>query len=261
MIRPQWDPDQYSRFADERARPFFDLLADVAVVPRSIVDLGCGPGNLTASLAERWPGATVIGVDSSPAMIEQARPRTLAGRLEFVLGDLVDWEPAGPIDLLVSNAALQWVPGHRRLLPRFAAMLAPSGVLAFQVPGNFAEASHTIVGELCRSENWRERLGVGNGGPRAAMVAEPVDYLRDLVAARLQPRVWETTYLHVLTGADPVLEWMKGTALRPILTRLQPDEQADFCAELAPLLAAAYPPDTFGTVLPFRRIFAVGLGQ
>jgi trans-aconitate 2-methyltransferase len=264
VSRPDWDPEQYNRFADERSRPFFDLLAGVDLVtrsggfPRTIADLGCGPGNLTASLLARWPDALVVGVDSSPAMLEQAAPQTVPGRLTFVLEDLARWEPGDPVDLIVSNAALQWVPGHRALLPRLAAMLAPAGVFAMQVPGNFGEPSHTIVRDLCARPPWRELLGGGDGVPRGVMVAEPVDYLRDLVGAGLEARVWETTYLHVLAGEDPVLEWMKGTALRPILSRLDPDGQRAFCAELAPLLRAAYPADPFGTVLPFRRLFAVG---
>jgi len=258
--RPLWDPEQYGRFADERSRPFFDLLAEVDFAPRSVVDLGCGTGALTASLLERWPEATVTGVDNSAAMIERAASLSRPGRLEFVLDDLAQWEPPGPVDLIVSNAALHWVPDHRRLLPRLAARLATPGVLAFQVPGNFGEPSHLIIHELCDTERWRNRLGTTDDSPRQeAAVAEPADYLRDLIAAGLVARVWETTYLHVLEGVDPVLEWMKGTALRPALDALGPDpaRRAAFLADLDAVLQQRYPPGPHGTLFPFRRVFVV----
>jgi trans-aconitate 2-methyltransferase len=255
-----WDPEQYGRFADERAQPFFELVANIPIAPRRVVDLGCGPGTLTASLLARWPDSTVVGVDNSPEMLERARPLTESGRLTFELGDIAAWRAAEPVDLILSNAAFHWVPTHRRLFQRFASMLASPGVLAFQVPGNFGEPSHTLVAELCRTPRWQTRLGedgdVG-GAPQQANVAHPVEYLNDLVAAGFNARVWEATYLHVLQGENPVLEWIKGTALRPILSRLQSDEQEEFTAELAPMLRQAYPADAFGTVMPFRRIFAV----
>jgi trans-aconitate 2-methyltransferase len=251
----RWDPERYGQFADERSRPFFDLLAAVDGSPGTVVDLGCGPGTLTASLADRWPAARVVGIDNSPEMLARARVLEQPGRLEFRLGDLERWEADGPVDLIVSNAALQWVPRHRALLPGLASQLTAGGTLAFQVPGNFAAPSHLVMAELCRTPRWRESLG---DTIRDAPVAEPMDYLGELQSAGLEPRVWETTYLHVLAGEQPVLDWLKGTALRPVLARLDPDEQAAFCGELAPRLAEAYPGQAFGTVLPFRRIFAVG---
>jgi trans-aconitate 2-methyltransferase len=252
-----WDPTQYRRFQDERSRPFYDLLAVVdATQPRLVVDLGCGPGPLTASLVERWPGAQVIGVDSSSEMIAAASTLAAPEGLRFELGDVRSWEPPGPVDVLVTNAALQWVPGHRHLLGRFASWLSAGGTLAMQVPGNFDAPSHRLLGELTRSERWAAKLaGIED---RRAAVDQPADYLTTLVDAGLRPTVWETTYFQILHGPDPVLEWMKGTALRPVLSTLGPEDAMAFQGELAVALGEAYPPQPLGTVLPFRRIFAVG---
>jgi trans-aconitate 2-methyltransferase len=255
-----WDPAQYLRFATERARPFWDLLARVdATEPAHVVDLGCGTGGLTAGLAQRWPEARVLGLDSSPEMIEQARQLEVPGRLEFVLADLRDWSPAHPVDVLVSHATLQWVAGHLALLPRLVAAVAGGGWLAIQVPGNFASPSHRELQALCASPRWRERLqAVADRYPSSA---EPADYLARLADLGCAVDVWETTYLHVLTGPDPVVEWLKGTALRPVVTVLDADEQAEFLAGYAARMRAAYPPQPIGaveaTVMPFRRIFAV----
>jgi trans-aconitate 2-methyltransferase len=255
-----WDPAQYLRFATERARPFWDLLARVDVTePARVVDLGCGTGRLTARLAERWPQARVQGLDSSPEMIEQARQLAIPGRLEFVLADLRDWVPAQPVDVLVSNATLQWVAGHLDLLPQLVAAVAPGGWLAIQVPGNFASPSHTELQALCASPRWRDRLQVV--ADRYPSSAEPIDYLARLANLGCAVDVWEATYLHVLTGPDPVVEWIKGTALRPVVAVLDVDDQAAFLAAYAARMRAAYPPQSLGgvevTVMPFRRIFAV----
>src|SRR5918998_4310192 len=151
-----WDPATYLQFADERARPFADLVGQVrAAEPAEVVDLGCGPGQLTASLADRWPGATIVGLDSSPEMVERARGYA-GGRVSFAVQDLRDWRPAGPVDVILSNATLQWVPGHRDLLPRLVAALAPGGWLAFQVPGNFAEPSHDLLHRLADDPRFAE---------------------------------------------------------------------------------------------------------
>ncbi|MCT9931550.1 trans-aconitate 2-methyltransferase [Planotetraspora sp. A-T 1434] len=244
-----WDPAVYERYSGERSRPFFDLIARVNPAdPRSVVDLGCGTGELTATLCRRWPAATVHGVDSSPAMIEKAPPGPT-----FEVGDLRDWQPARPVDVIVSNAALQWVPEHRDLLDRWIGYLAPEGWLAFQVPGNFHSPSHALIRELCRTK-WRDELG---DLARDAPVGEPVDYLRRLVALGCTVDAWETTYVHVLPGEDAVLNWVKGTALRPMLDRLSPDRRAAFLADCARVLAEAYPREPYGTAFPFRRIFVV----
>jgi len=256
MTAATWDPQQYLRFADARSRPFFDLLARVgADAPRTVVDAGCGPGNLTVTLAERWPTADVLGFDSSSAMIERARE--LAGaRVRFVLDDATSWRPERPVDVLVSNALLHWIDGHDRLAVRWFGVLAPGGWLAFQLPGNFTSPAHRQIGEQLAERRWRDALPPGFAVGAAAFA--PEHYLAVLSDAGADVDAWETTYLHVLSGADPVLEWIKGTALRPILDALGgADAQDEFLYELAARLHHAYPPGPHGTVFPFRRIFVV----
>ncbi|MEP6695329.1 MAG: methyltransferase domain-containing protein [Pseudonocardiales bacterium] len=251
-----WDPEVYQRYADERTRPFQDLLGRVAAAdPQFVVDLGCGPGDQTATLLQRWPGATVVGIDNSPEMIHAAQQHAVAGRLHFIEADLSTWQPGRPVDVLVSNATLQWIPGHLDLIPRLAAMLAVGGWLAFQVPSNFSAPSHTELTALRESPRWRDRLGAG--AARAAQVHEPADYVSTLVGLELSTDVWETTYLHLLGGADAVLEWTRGTALRPVFAVLDGAEREEFVSEYAERLRVAYPREAFGTLLPFRRIFAV----
>jgi trans-aconitate 2-methyltransferase len=249
-----WDPVQYGRFARERGRPFVELLSQVELAPpRRVVDLGCGPGNLTTVLADRWPTAIIEGIDSSPEMISSAPS---ADRITFRLGDITAFHPAPDTDLLVSNAALQWVPGHVDLLRSWAAALPSGAWLAWQVPGNLDSPSHELLRGLAASARWAQSVGQIPLRPDA--VQSPTGYATLLIDCGLVADVWETTYLHVLTGADPVLEWVRGTALRPVLAALTPAEAADFESEYAQLLRDAYPPGPSGTILPFRRIFCVG---
>jgi trans-aconitate 2-methyltransferase len=249
-----WDPVLYGRFADQRSRPFHELVARIgATAPANVVDLGCGDGALTATLAERWPSASVLGVDSSEEMLASAAPRK-GDRLSFVLERIEDWRPTGPIDVLVSNAALQWVPRHLSLLPRFVSALAPGGWLAVQVPGNFEAPSHTTLRMLCNSARWSDRLSTAGRWPS---MPTPGDYIDALAGLGCAVDAWETTYAQVLQGVEPVLTWMRGTALRPVYARLSSEEIAEFDAELGAMLREAYPPQPYGTVLPFRRIFAV----
>lgn len=252
-----WDPAGYLRFAGERARPFAELVARVdAADPATVVDLGCGEGSLTASLAARWPGAQVTGIDSSAEMLAAARASAGPANLSFELQDVREWAPPAPVDVLVSNAVLHWVPAHARLLTRWAGLLRPGGWLAVQVPGNFRAPTHALLAGLCRSSRWAGRLA--DAAPRADAVLEPVGYLDVLTAAGLTADAWETTYLHVLHGDDPVLAWVRSTVLRPVLAQLG-DDAAGFTAEYAALLREAYPRRPDGTtVLPFRRVFAVG---
>ncbi|MGN6475341.1 MAG: methyltransferase domain-containing protein [Mycobacteriales bacterium] len=265
---PGWDPVQYLRYADERSRPFFDLLARVpAAAPSRVVDLGCGPGTLTRTLGQRWPDADVVGVDSSQEMIATAESEAGFARLTYVCADLRSWLPSDipngdAPDVVMANAVLQWVPDHVELIETIAGWLAPCGTFAFQVPANFDSPSHTVIRELREAPQWRDR--VGTDANREAAVETPETYLEALAAAGLEPDVWQTTYLHRLTGDDPVLEWVKGTALRPVLTVLADDAEATsaFVGECAAGLRAAYPVGADGTtVFPFRRTFAVGTAR
>jgi trans-aconitate 2-methyltransferase len=251
-----WDAGQYLRFGGERARPFFDLVAQVgATSPRYVADLGCGPGNLTAALAGRWPGATVTGVDNSAEMIDAARATVPAAvNLSFEVGDVRDWRPGRPVDVLVCNAVLQWVPGHDEILLRWADQLAPGGWLAFQLPGNFDQPSHQIVEEMARSPRWRAPLA---NAARGRQVGDPAEYVALLARPGFHVDAWETSYLHILHGENPVLEWTKGTTLRPVLSALDAEQADAFLREYGERVRDAYHPHSFGTVFPFRRVFAV----
>jgi trans-aconitate 2-methyltransferase len=247
-----WDPDRYLAYADERGRPFLDLIARIdAEAPRRVVDLGCGPGNLTGLLAKRWPEADVLGVDSSPEMIERAQ----APGVRFAVGDLREWvsEESERVDVLVSNATLQWVPDHLELLPRLVERVNPGGWFAFQVPGNFDEPSHTIRQELAAED----RFAAHTAGVAVPDSHDPATYLEALAAAGCAVDAWETTYLHVLTGDDPVFAWVSGTGARPTLEALPPGLREEFEEEFRARLRAAYPPHEYGVVLPFRRVFVV----
>ncbi|MGB0099539.1 MAG: trans-aconitate 2-methyltransferase [Nocardioides sp.] len=247
-----WDPARYLAFADERGRPFVELLARVgATAPRTVVDLGCGPGNLTAMLAERWPEALVHGLDSSTEMIDRAR--ATPGRATFEVADLREWSPADPVDVLVSHATLQWIPGHLDLLPGLVGSIAPGGWLALQVPGNFDEPSHTIRAELAAEAPYAAHTA----GVAVPASHDPGDYLDALAALGCSVDAWETTYLHMLSGPDPVFAWVSGTGARPTLEALPGRLRVDFETELKRRLALAYPRRPHGVVLPFRRIFVV----
>ena len=252
----RWDPDQYERYADERARPFVDLLARVAAAePRRVVDLGCGTGAMTALLSRRWPRADVEGIDSSPEMIERARALGTE-RLGFRLGDVGHWQPAADVDVVLSNATLQWVPGHSELLRGWAAALTAGGWLAIQVPANFDAPAHALMRELAAQPRWRDRLA---GALRHhGAVRSPAEYGDLLADAGLAADVWETTYLHRLHGDDPVVSWLRGTGLRPVLARLDEAETEEFLGQYSVALRSAYPAGPHGTLFPFRRIFAVG---
>ena len=246
-----WDPAQYLRHADHRSRPFHDLVARIPTTPHHVVDLGCGPGNTTATLTERWPHARLTGIDNSPEMIQQAQHDHPG--IEFTLGDIAGHTPDGE-DLLLSNAALQWVPDHTGLFPRWIQALPTGGTLAFQVPGNFGAPSHTLLAATKNSPRWAAQLA----DTTRAEVPEPHEYLHRLTALGCTVDAWETTYYQILHGENPVLDWMLGTGLRPVLDALTDSGDRDaFLAEYGAQLARAYPATPDGTVLPFRRIFVI----
>jgi trans-aconitate 2-methyltransferase len=201
----------------------------------------------------------VLGIDSSAEMIRTATAAgygdgDLASRLSFAVGDVGDFKPDRPVDVIISNAVLQWVPDHIRLLPRWADDLAPDGWLAFQLPGNFDQPSHAVLRELAASDQWRDRLA---GVELNRQAGDPAIYLDLLARAGLVVDAWETTYLHVLLGPDPLTEWYKGTGLRPVLAALTPADAEEFVRQYGARVRAAYPAAPYGTVLPFRRVFVV----
>ena len=249
-----WDPDVYLAFADHRARPFYDLLSRVgAQQPRRVVDLGCGPGNLTLQLAKRWPDAAVEGVDSSPEMIAVARERGV----HAAVADLRTWTPQPDTDVVLSNAALHWVRERDELMVRWADQLTAGAWIAVQMPGNFETPSHAAVRAVARRAPYAKTLRdtpfrIGH------VVDAPAHYAELLLDAGCIVDAWETTYLHQLTGEHPVLDWISGTALLPVRERLNEQEYQQFREELIPLLANAYPPRPDGTTFfPFRRVFVV----
>jgi trans-aconitate 2-methyltransferase len=249
-----WEPARYLAFANHRTRPALDLLARVPLTDAArIADLGCGPGNSTALLAQRWPGAAVVAIDSSPEMLAQARATGI--RAKWVEADIARWTPDGPLDLIYANATLQWLGEHATLLPRLLAQLRANGVLAVQMPRNFQAPSHALLRETARSGPWADRLG---GILDQPPVAAP-EWYYDLLAP-LAPMldVWETQYLHVLDGDDPVLNWTRSTALRPIAQALDAEQLAAFEGAYADRLRAAYPRRADGrTLFPFRRLFII----
>jgi trans-aconitate 2-methyltransferase len=249
---PTWDPRQYLKFSDHRLRPALDLLAQIPLdSARSVYDLGCGPGNITRLLAERWPGAQVVGVDSSAEMLVKARQE--APGIPFIQAGIEQWSPAAPADLLFTNSTLQWLDDHARLFPRLLAQLAPQGVLAVQMPHNHDAPSHAAMREAAEEGPWRARLrDVRSIRP----VGTPADYYRILAPVARQIDIWETEYLHVLEGDNPVVEWTKGTGLRPYLDALKEPERGAFLAAYAARIAALYPKQPDGrTLLPFKRLF------
>lgn len=256
----RWDPSAYLDYAGERLRPALDLLARIpARTPRRVVDLGCGPGNVTRLLAERWPDAEICGVDSSPEMIESAR--RLDVPIRWIEASIADWVPEQPVDVMFSNAALHWLADHRTLVPRLFGCLAAGGTLAVQMPNSWSQPSHALL-----------REALEDGGPGGTPLGPPS--LRAKLAARsvesasaywsmLSPLaagvdVWETQYLHALSGEDPVLAWVRSTTLRPVLDTLESGERDAFLAKYRERLRVAYPRGEDGvTLFPFRRLFVV----
>lgn len=250
----RWDPTQYLRYADERGRPFVDLLARVAAdAPAVVADLGCGPGQLMPVLRGRWPDAELVGVESSAEMVERAETTNEDPRVRYVHADVADWRPDGPLDLVVSNAMFQWVPDQEPVIERLAEAVVPGGSFAIQVPDNQRAPSHALMREIADREpyaSWtRDVLGIRGCGPEV--------YLELFAGLGWSCDAWSTTYLHVLPGDDPVFDWISGTGARPVLQALPDDLRPAFEDEYRAALREAYPRRPFGTVLPFQRTFAV----
>lgn len=249
-----WDPAQYLKFAGPRLRPAIDLLQRIDVAtPAVVYDLGAGAGNVTRLIAARWPDARVVGVDGSAEMLAKAAAENPG--IEWQQADLAAWRPERPAAVIYSNAALHWLDDHDRLLPGLFASLAPGGVLAVQMPRNFGARSHTLITETARVGPWRARL---EPLLRPSPVAEPEFYYDLLAPLAASLDLWETEYLQVLDGVNPVKEWTKGTWLLPLLAALDEPERSRFEAAYAERVAGAYPPRSDGkTLFPFRRLFII----
>lgn len=246
-----WDPAQYLRYDNERSQPTRDLIAALSNFnPTEIVDLGCGTGNSTALLAHRWPDASLIGVDGSTEMLDQADQSGL--HAVWQEADIATWQPASPVDLIFSNAALHWLDDHDVLFRQLVAGLRPDGMLAVQMPYNFSQPSHTLISEIATEPRWVERL---SNVIRPSPVSTPETYLQMLEPLISAVRVWTTTYLHVLHGEHPVARWTGGATLRPVIAALE-DDAVEFIADYQTRLERAYPRRADGTtVLPFTRMF------
>ena len=252
-----WDPGQYLAYEDLRLRPALELLGRVPRTDgRRVVDLGCGAGNVTPYLAERWPDAQVVGVDDSAEMLERARADHPDLDATWVQADAATWEPDGPVDVLYSNALLHWLDDHERLVPRMYGLLADGGTLAFQVPDNYREPSHREAYAVARDGRWADRLVPLLREQPVLPAASYARLLTDAGAAHVD--VWSTTYLQPMTGEDPVAEWTKGSLLRPLLAALDDDGAAAFEHDYRVRLRAAYPRDETGTTwFEFTRLFVV----
>jgi len=249
-----WDPAQYLKFAGPRLRPALDLLQRIdRETPASVYDIGAGAGNVTRLIAARWPAARIVGVDSSAEMLAKAAAENPG--IEWQEADLATWRPDRPAEIIYSNAALHWLDGHGGLFRGLFAALAPKGVLAVQIPRNFGARSHTLITETALDGPWRRVL---EPLLRPAPVAEPEFYYDLLAPLAASLDIWETEYLQVLEGADPVKEWTKGTWLKPLLDALAEPERGRFESAYAALVARAYPRRADGrTLFPFRRLFIV----
>ena len=248
-----WEPQTYLRYADIRFRAGLDLIARIPQAGYSTVyDLGCGTGHLTAILADRFPDARVMGVDSSSEMLEEAH--RAFPKISWVKADITSWQPDRAPDLIFSNAALQWVPNHEGLIVALVRMLSSGGVLAAQMPRHFESPSHLELRKVVLESKWRRKLEPLLLAP----VPPPETYWKWLSPHAADLDIWETIYLQVLHGENPVVDFMRGTALRPFLTALSEKEGAGFVEEFSKRMQAAYPSQSSGeTLFPFRRIFLV----
>ena len=263
MDKTNWNPAQYLLFGGERLRPGFELLARIGDLPDGIIfDLGCGTGEHARAIAERWRTHRVVGLDHSAEMLKKAGAEPTNSNLGWRQGDIAGWTAPEPCALIFSNATLHWLPEHEKLFPHLVAQLAPGGTLAVQMPANFREPSHRLIREVALDPRFAPKLAMltAPGGPwRDDLVAMP-EFYYELLAPRAKGGLdlWQTEYLTPLQGERPVLEWIKGSILRPAEERLEPAELAQFFDVLAARLAQAYPRRGDGiTLFPFRRLFFV----
>jgi len=250
----EWDAEHYLRFADARTLPAVDLLSRIdAAAPRSVIDLGCGPGNSTGLLKQRWPGASVTGLDTSDNLLDAAR-RDHPG-IAFIAGDIAAWTPAEPADVVFANASLQWVGGHDRLTPHLFAQVAPGGIFAVQMPRNHDFATHRLMRQVATEGDWRDRLA----GARDLSPVKPPEFYYNLLAPRSAGfTIWETNYIQIMDGVEAIIGWLHGTGLRPFLARLTEAERPVFLKRYAALLTEAYPAQADGKILlPYPRLFFI----
>ncbi|KAL7811381.1 S-adenosyl-L-methionine-dependent methyltransferase [Trichoderma gracile] len=254
-----WSAAQYLKFAEQRTRPSRDLIAQVPLAaPKRIIDVGCGPGNSTEVLAKQWPDAHILGMDSSPNMIETARKAL--PNLEFTVADLHTYKPEGPVDLIFSNAVFQWIDFEHRIpiLRRLVESLQPGGVLAFQVPDNHTESSHKAMRAVAENGPWSETLG--RLKPSLGPYQTPLELYNGLKPLCLSIDVWHTYYNHPLGGHQEIVEWVKGTGLRPFIDPLEPEHKERFLAAYLEKLKELYPLCDDGTVLlRYPRLFLVAV--
>lgn len=258
--RTGWNPQVYLTFSSERLQPLVDLVARVRhPQAQRIVDLGCGAGNGVPVLRTAWPQAQILGIDSSAEMLERARSSAQDSGTSFLQADIrtigTEGLPQGQqADVIVSNAALQWLPEHRELLPELMSLVAPGGVFAVQLPGNFQNPSHRLLYEFAAAEPYAQYVDQSR---LLKPTAHPQDYMHDLAQPGWEAEAWETTYYHTLQGQDPVFTWISATAAKPVLEQLPEQVRAEFTAEYKAALRQAYPASAWGTVLPFRRLFFI----
>ncbi len=254
-MRADWNPALYRRFEDERTRPAQDLLARVPLAEAAhVVDLGCGPGNSTELLVERFPHANVLGMDSSEAMLESARQRLPQCRFER--GDVSIWQAAPAPQLIFANAVLQWVPHHEALLPRLFGNLSPGGVLAIQMPDNLDESTHRLMREVAAEGPWAS--AIGDASKVRAPVLSASGYYDLLASVGAEVDIWRTVYHHPLASAAAIVDWLRATGLRPFLDPLSDEQRSGFLMEYEERIARAYPTRVDGrSLLAFPRLFIV----
>ena len=257
MQMTDWNPILYSKFEAQRMRAARDLLARIPLnSARLVYDLGCGPGNSAELLLRRFPDATVIGLDTSDAMLAHARLR--APRARFSKQDIADWSPEDQPDLIFANAALQFLPDHHRLFPRLMSYLAPGGTLAAQMPNTARESSHALMRMVAAEGPWSSRLvPIAKTQPLIAGYEDYYDWLR---TGASQVDIWMTTYVHPLDGPQSIADWFAGSNLQPFLEQLGDDERCEFLARYRAGLREAYPAQPDGrTLFAYPRLFVIAV--